>query len=236
MSSRPAAARRLDPPRTTPGRQAAPAKRRASAVAQRRLGAARRRQLRRRRAAVILVALAAGGAGAAVLAPTFSDAVQEITLPLKHEDIIRQQASDKRLDPALVAAVIFAESHFRDQTSPAGAKGLMQITPDTAHYIAQKSGGVAFETADLATPQVNIAYGSFYLRYLLDHYGGNTMLALAAYNGGEGNVDRWVAQARSDGRELRVQDIPFPETRHYVEKVLAARLDYRASYANELGL
>jgi len=236
MSSRPAATARSAAASRTPGRQSAPAKRRVDTLAQRRQAAARRRQFRRRRAAVILVALVAGLGTAAVLAPRFDDAVQEITLPLQHEDIIRQQAADKRLDPALVAAVIFAESHYRDQTSAAGAKGLMQITPETAHYIAQKSGGVEFETADLGTPQVNIAYGSFYLRYLLDHYEGDTTLALAAYNGGEGNVDRWVSRARAEGRELRVQDIPFAETRHYVEKVLDARGQYRATYAEELGL
>jgi soluble lytic murein transglycosylase len=181
----------------------------------------------------VLVALLSVAAGVTLLAPAFDDAVQEITLPLKHEDIIRQQAAEKDLDPALIAAVIFAESHFRDQTSSAGAKGLMQLTPETAHYIAQKSGGVAFETGDLSTPQVNISYGAFYLRYLFDKYDGDSTLALAAYNGGEGNVDKWRS---ARGGELRVGDIPFPETRQYVTKVQAAQRDYRASYASELGL
>jgi len=193
----------------------------------------RRRSLRRRRAAVVAVAVLAGAGFAALLAPTFNDAVQEITLPLKHEDIIRQQAREKGLDPALIAAVIFAESHFRDQTSAAGAQGLMQITPETAHYIADKSGGVAFEISDLATPQVNISYGSYYLRYLLRRYEGDTTLTLAAYNAGEGNVDRWRA---GSGGDLDVAEIPFAETRHYVEKVQKARRDYRSSYADELGL
>lgn len=181
----------------------------------------------------MLVTLLSLAGGATLLAPTFNDAVQEITLPLKHEDIIRQQAADKGLDPALIAAVIFAESHFRDQTSSAGAKGLMQLTPETAHYIADKSGGVAFETGDLSTPQVNISYGAYYLRYLLDKYEGDSTLALAAYNGGEGNVDTWRSQ---HGGRLRVGDIPFPETRKYVSKVQAAQRDYRASYRTELGL
>lgn len=179
-----------------------------------------------------MTVIGAAALAAAVL-PHLHDAVKEITLPLKHEDIIRQQAADKDLDPALIAAVIFAESHFRDQTSSAGAKGLMQITPETAHYIADKSGGVAFETGDLSTPQVNISYGAFYLRYLLDKYEGDTTLTLAAYNGGEGNVDKWRA---AGGGELRVADIPFPETRNYVTKVQDARRDYRTSYAAELGL
>src|SRR4051812_17889963 len=162
--------------------------------------------------------------------------LREITLPLRHEDIIRQQARDKSLDPALVAAVIYAESRFRDQTSTAGAKGLMQILPETAHFIATRSGGTRFEEADLATPQVNIAYGAYYLRYLLDRYGGNEALALAAYNGGETNVDKWITEASTSKRLFRLRDIPFPETRTYVERVLRAREQYREKYARELGL
>ena len=218
--------------RTTPVRHTAP-RRRAPA----RASAARRRALRRRRVGLLagvalLVALAA-----AVLWPAAHDAVQEITLPLRHEDIIRQQAKDKDLDPALIAGVIYAESKFRDgQQSPAGAVGLMQLTPRTARDIARKSGGTAFEEADLATPQVNIAYGAFYLRYLLDRYGGNEAFALAAYNGGEGNVDRWIAAARAKGAALTVDDIPFAETRAYVGRVQQARDQYRSHYAAELGL
>ena len=76
----------------------------------------------------------------------------------------------------------------------------MQILPETAYYLAKLSGGRRFTSSDLATPSVNVAYGSYYLRYLLDHYGGNEVLALAAYNGGLANVDRWVAQADAAGR------------------------------------
>jgi soluble lytic murein transglycosylase len=112
----------------------------------------------------------------------------------------------------------------------------MQITPQTAQYIARKSGGTAFELEDLSTPQVNISYGTYYLRYLIDRYGGNTALALAAYNGGEGNVDRWIGEAGAADRSLRVEDIPFPETRAYVRRVLRARADYARKYRRELGL
>ena len=194
----------------------------------------RRRKVLRRRIA-FLVAVAVGGLAIALaIAPWADHAVQEVTLPLRHDDIIRQQAEDKDLDPALIAGVIFTESHFIDQTSHAGAKGLMQLMPETAAYIAQKSGGTAFVQGDLGTPQVNIAYGSWYLRHLLDKYDGRVALALAAYNAGQGNVDAWLAA--SDGEFRAADHIPFPETRAYVRKVLEARDDYRREYARELGL
>jgi peptidoglycan lytic transglycosylase len=172
-----------------------------------------------------------------VVSPLFHHAVREVTLPLKHEDIIRQQAREKGLDPALIAAIIYSESRFRDgQVSHAGAQGLMQLTPATARSIARRSGGIAFRVGDLGTPQVNIAYGAYYLRYLMGRYGGNRTLALAAYNGGEGNVDRWIAEARRGDRGFRVEDIPFPETRAYVQQVESIQHDYRTSYRAELGL
>jgi soluble lytic murein transglycosylase len=191
----------------------------------------------RRRLGFLLAAAFAAAIVAAAIAPWADKAVQEVSLPLRHEDIIRQQAGDKGLDPALIAGVIYAESHFRDQTSRAGAKGLMQLMPETADYIAQKSGGTAFVHGDLATPQVNISYGSWYLRYLLQKYEGREVLALAAYNAGEGKVDEWAAGASARGESFRAADhIPFAETRHYVEKVLDARKRYRRTYARELGL
>ena len=169
--------------------------------------------------------------------PLFSDAVQEVVLPLRHDDIIRQQAADKDLDPALIAGVIYTESRFRDgQVSSAGAQGLMQITPATAKYIAGLSGGTAFVTSDLGTPQVNISYGAYYLRYLLDRYDGEERLALAAYNGGEGNVDSWIASERAKGRDFTTDRIPFTETREYVDKVRDAEGQYESTYGDELGL
>jgi len=163
-------------------------------------------------------------------------AVNELTLPLSDASVIREQAQAKQLDPALIAAVIYAETKFEPRTSSAGAEGLMQIEPETAEFLAKLSGGYSFTTSDLGTPKVNVAYGSYYLRYLLDHYSGNEMLAVAAYNAGLANVDSWVAQANSAGRQLTVEAIPFPQTRAYVERVLEAQRAYRATYPRELGL
>ena len=200
-----------------------------------RRAAARRRTILRRRLTAVAAAALLAALAAALLWPQVHHAVREITLPLRHEDIIRQQAREKGLDPALVAAVIYAESHFRDgQTSPAGALGLMQITPETARYIARKSGGTAFVVGDLATPQVNIAYGTYYLRYLLRRYEGNEAFALAAYNAGEGNVDRWIASARAHDRGLTIDAIPYAETRAYVTRVRDAKRDYARNYASSL--
>ena len=158
------------------------------------------------------------------------EAIREITLPLRHEDIIRQQGDRFNLDPALIAAIINQESGFSDQTSHAGARGLMQITPETGDQIEKLSGGETFVYDDLSNPDLNIRYGSFYLRHLLDRFGGNEVAALAAYNGGPENAEAW------GGIALEVDDIEFPETRAYVEAVLDDRDAYRDNYADELGL
>jgi soluble lytic murein transglycosylase len=172
----------------------------------------------------------------AVVLSEVNHAVGHRGLPLTHAGIIREQAAAKHLDPALIAAVIYAESKFDPRTSAAGAQGLMQILPATAYYLAHLSGGTRFTESDLDTPRINVAYGSYYLRYLLDHYNGNELLAVAAYNGGLSNVDNWSARANAAGGELTVASIPFPETRAYVQRVLDAQQAYRATYPQELGL
>jgi len=160
----------------------------------------------------------------------FGETLTEFTLPLRHEDIIRQQAEEKGVEADLIAAVIYAESRFSDQTSDAGARGLMQITPETADTIENLSGGETFVYEDLANPDLNIRYGTFLLAHLLEIYDGNEVAALAAYNAGSGNVDEW------GGSALQLDDIEFPETRDYVEEVLEKKQAYRKKYADELGL
>jgi soluble lytic murein transglycosylase len=202
----------------------------------RRPSAAKRRAAARRRRTLIAVIVI----GLTVLAVVFvmplaRKAANEFGLPLQYQGVIRQQAAQKRLDPALIAAVIYAETKFDPRTSSAGALGLMQILPETAEFLARRTGAKTFTTADLATPEVNIAYGSYYLRFLLDQYRGSTVLALAAYNGGEANVDDWLAAARARGQPFTAADIRFPETRAYVSRVLSAQRDYRHTYASQLG-
>jgi soluble lytic murein transglycosylase len=198
----------------------------------RRRAAARRR---RRRIALGVALIAVVGVGAVLLMPLAQRAVNDLGLPLDYPGLIRQEAAQKHLDPALVAAVIYAETKFDPRTSSAGAEGLMQLMPQTAQFLAKRSGGTTFTNADLSTPSVNIAYGSYYLRYLLNEFHGNLVAALAAYNGGDGNVQSWIAEARADGHRLRIEDIPFPETRAYVQRVLQARTEYRHRYAAALG-
>jgi peptidoglycan lytic transglycosylase len=177
------------------------------------------------------VAVSAGIVAGALLG-LFGDvdhAIQELTLPLRHEDVIRQQAAEKGVDAALIAAVIYSESRFSDQTSSAGARGLMQITPAAARDIERHSGGTTFNLGDLSDPEINIRYGTYQLRELLDRYNGDVVAALAAYNAGPGNVDKW------GGAGLTVGDIPFSETRGYVEEVLEKQRAYREKYPRELG-
>ncbi|HEY6672649.1 MAG TPA: lytic transglycosylase domain-containing protein [Solirubrobacterales bacterium] len=192
----------------------------------------RGRSQRSRRALVIGGALLVGALGGFLLVNSdrFQRLLEEVTLPLRHEDIIRQQAAEKGVPPDLIAAVIYSESRFRDQTSKAGARGLMQITPATAKLIEKLSGGQTFKFEDLSDPDINIRYGTFFLRYLIEKFGGNDVAALAAYNAGENNVVAW------GGSNLRLDDIPFPETRGYVEDVLDKREEYARHYRHELGL
>ena len=147
--------------------------------------------------------------------------------PLRYEAIVRGYAQQRQLDPALLAAVIETESKF-DATarSSAGAVGLMQLTPATAQGIAVHTGGTKFQLSDLVNPDINVRYGTWYLRHLLDRYHDNERLALAAYNAGEGNVDRWLAHH---------EGIQFSQTRAYVDKVESLTKLYRRVYASELG-
>jgi soluble lytic murein transglycosylase len=184
---------------------------------------------RRRRLLGLLGAIAAIAVLVLIFRSALDHAIQELTLPLRHEDIIREQAEEKGVDASLIAAVIYAESRFRDQTSSAGARGLMQITPEAAQEIERLSGGTTFRLDDLSDPEINIRYGTFLLGELLVRYDGDEAAALAAYNAGPANADAW------GGSDLEPDDIEFPETRAYVEDVLEKKREYRREYGRELG-
>lgn len=160
---------------------------------------------------------------------TFDKAIKSLTLPLQHEDIIRQQAAEKGVDAALIAAVIDTESHFSDAESSAGARGLMQVTPEAAQDIARHSGATTFKTSDLSNPEINIKYGTYLLAERIASYDGNVVAALASYNAGPGPVEKW------GGDGMTVGDITYPETQAYVELVLERQKEYREKYASELG-
>ena len=172
------------------------------------------------------VVVAVAAAALAYLHETKPPSYVRVLYPLEYEHIIRAHSRNYRLDPELVAAVIYQESKFKPRArSSSGALGLMQLRPETAHGIAARTGGAAFRTEDLLDPEINIRYGSWYLRHLLDKYDDET-LALAAYNAGQGNVDSW---------RRRGVGIQFEETRDYVERVRELEEIYRTAYASELG-
>jgi soluble lytic murein transglycosylase len=153
--------------------------------------------------------------------------VDRLRYPLRYEQIVRAHARNYDLDPALLAAVIYTESRFNARAeSSAGAIGLMQLLPETARGIAVRTGGDGFVVKDLYVPEINVRYGAWYLRNLLDRY-SDERTALAAYHAGQGNVDRWKQQG---------VEIQFPETRDYVDNVEKAKGIYADRYAKELGL
>jgi soluble lytic murein transglycosylase len=151
-----------------------------------------------------------------------------IWYPLRYSTIVRGHAHNYDLNPALLAAVIDQESKFNaDAKSSAGAIGLMQLQPATAKGIAIRTGGSKFVLSDLYNPEINVRYGAWYLHHLLQKYGGDEKVALAAYNAGQENVDRWRAAG---------EGVQFPETRAYVAHVEKLKGIYRRTYGRELGL
>ena len=174
-----------------------------------------------------VVLLAAIGGGLVYVEETSPGWYARLRYPLEYEHIVVGHARNYDLDAALLAAVIYRESKFEaDARSDSGAIGLMQLRPETAKGIALHTGGTRFRVADLYDPEINVRYGAFYLRRLLRKY-GSERLALAAYNAGQGNVDRWLAAGRQ---------IEFPETREYVDDVLHLRDVYARAHGSELGL
>ena len=172
-----------------------------------------------------LVAVAAAVGGLAVVHAADPAWYTRLRYPLEYETIVRGHARNYSLDAALLAAVIYEESRFRaDARSSSGAIGLMQLMPATAHGIAERTGGTRFRVGDLYDPEINVRYGAWYLRHLLDRY-GDLRTALAAYNAGQHTVDGWRRERRG---------IAYAETRAYVRAVLATREVYQRAYGDAL--
>src|SRR5215472_8614752 len=179
-----------------------------------------------RKLLALLVLVAALGGAAAYIWHTSPPWFERVRYPLRYAEYVRVHSREHGLDPALVAAVIYQESKFRsDAMSSSGAIGLMQVTPATADGIAIRTHGSAFRTSDLYNPEINIRYGAWYLSDLFAKYHSES-LVLAAYNAGQGNVDRWLANN---------EPIQFSETAAYVSRVEKLRTIYRRAWWKELG-
>ena len=169
-----------------------------------------------------------------VLAYYLNILAEKRTYRLLYPDLVMEMSAEYQVDPYLVAAVIHCESSNNKQAvSPVGAMGLMQIMPDTGGWIAEKLEIEGFTQEQLFDPETNIRFGCWYLDYLSKKFGGNRTSVLAAYNGGPGNVEKWLNDERysEDGQ---LTDIPFPETDRYIEKVQRAYEKYLTLYKKEL--
>lgn len=185
-----------------------------------------RSRARRRRGILLLMVLVAI---LAILpfALRVPDAVMRTIYPLRYEATIRQASEKNDLEPTFVAAVIYTESRFRPGVeSHQEAYGLMQLLPQSASYIKRNSG----IKGDYRDPRVNIKLGTWFLGYLNDRYDGDERLMLAAYNSGEGSVDAWTSD---EGFDIK-KDIPYKETRQYVDHVLEAQKTYQDLYGKNL--
>jgi len=188
-----------------------------------------RSRLTRKAAGLVALALLALGGLAALGVYVSSEEPSwyaRLRYPLEYEHIIASHADNYEIDGALLAALIYRESKFDSEAvSSSGAIGLMQLLPTTADGIAQITGGDEFVRDDLYDAEINVRYGSFYLRRLLMKYEG-LELALAAYNAGQANVDEWIVEESG---------IVYPETREYVRDVVRLSAVYRRAYGSRLG-
>lgn len=164
------------------------------------------------------------------LAPSIS----RLLYPIHYGEIIVEHSHQYNLEPQLVAAVIRVESNFNNEAeSSKGARGLMQIMPDTGAWAAEKMGMNDFNAEKLFDPQVNISLGTWYLQDLYNNFNANPYTALAAYNGGRGHVKRWLDEGIWDGSRDNLADIPFQETRNFVMKVEKAYHRYHQLYSED---
>ena len=181
----------------------------------------------RRRRGLLLLLVVIGVLAILPFALRLPDAVMRTIYPLRYAATIKEVSEKNGLEPAFVAGVIYTESRFRPHVeSHREAYGLMQLLPQSAHFIQRKSG----IKGDFRDPKVNLRLGTWFLGYLDGRYKGDERLVLAAYNSGEGSVDAWVSD---EGFDI-AKDIPYKETRHYVNKALEAEQIYKELYGRNL--
>ncbi len=158
--------------------------------------------------------------------------IKMIQYPIKYENFVEKYAQEYDLDKYLIYSVIREESRFdRYAVSSADAKGLMQLTEKTGEYCANQLKINDYTKDSLFDPEVNINLGCFYLKSLIDRY-DDINIALAAYNGGPGNVDSWLSDKKYVDKKGNLVNIPFRETRNYIGRVNEAKSMYESIYAN----
>lgn len=156
--------------------------------------------------------------------------------PLPYRQMIFGEAASAGLDACLVAAIVKTESNFSPgAVSVKGARGLMQIMPETGKWVAGKKGLQGYDPDLLFNPEYNVKIGVWYVAELYREYRGDTVLVLAAYNAGHGNVERWLEQHSWTGERESIDQIPFPETRQFIRKVLFYQQVYRYLYISTSG-
>ncbi len=166
-----------------------------------------------------------------ILKPPGREKSWELLYPLHFSDLIKQHAAKNSIDPLLAQALTREESYFNHQAvSSSNARGLMQLIPSTANAVARWEKLSSFSQLDLFKPEINVRLGSRYLKYTHDTFSGNSMLAVAAYNGGPGNVNKWLRTIPSNDWDQFVENIPLSETRNYVRKVFRSYWAYREIY------
>ncbi len=155
-----------------------------------------------------------------------------VRYPQAYWGLVTNLSKEVGVDPYLILSVARQESTYRPAlTSSAGAKGVMQVMPSTAKWLVDNDPRLTPELhADLTNPAHSLRLGAFYLRQMLDRYDGNVIYALAAYNGGPGNCDKWRRNFRGTSQADFVEAIAFTETRNYVKRVLSNYMTYHSIY------
>ena len=157
--------------------------------------------------------------------------------PAGYSQIIKSYTEKYQLDPFILYSLILQESRYKpDAVSNAGALGIMQIMPSTASRVAKSIDLAPFTAQVLMDPQINLGIGTWYFKQLMMKYNGNYILSLAAYNAGEKSVNQWLAHSTDCNTDEFIEDIPFPETRHYVKSILANLIAYTMTYGGSINL